>query len=260
VSAPSALHYHERARLERPILLLAYSGWSDGGDAATTAVRHLIRQLEPRRLAWIDTEDFLDFTVCRPQVRLRGGHREVAWPRHEFFCAELESGRDLILGAGVEPHLRWRHYANTVVELVQEARVELVLLLGAFLDDVIYSQPTQVYVYSPHPATARDFDTEPPVYEGPTGMLGVLGEALALADVPVVNLWARIPHYVSTRPNPRAALALLQHSEALGDLHFELGALEADAAKFDAAVAELIASDPDLAAYVRELKRRAFSQ
>jgi len=78
--------------------------------------------------------------------------------------------------------------------------------------------------------------------------------------VPVVNLWARIPHYVSTRPNPRAALALLQHSEALGDLHFELGPLEADAAKFDAAVAELIASDPELAAYVRELKRRAFSQ
>ena len=39
-----------------------------------------------------------------------------------------------------------------------------------------------------------------------------------------------------------------------------LSALERQAAEFDEGVSELIATDPQLTAYVRELKRREFSQ
>jgi predicted ATP-grasp superfamily ATP-dependent carboligase len=257
---PSPLSVQDHDPLREPILLLAYAGWSDGGDAATTAVRYLLEQLRVTRIAQIDTEEFLDFTVVRPHVRLREDRRTILWPNHEFFAIE---GRfdppDVVFGLGVEPHLRWRRYVEIALQLVRELCIQRVYLFGAYLDEVIYSQPTQIGVSSADPALARALGLSIPAYEGPTGMLGVLAVALAEAGIEALSLWARIPHYVSTRPNYRGALALLHQLEALSGLRFDLSSLSSEAAEFDQEVAELIASDPQLSAYVRELKRRAFS-
>ncbi len=110
--------------LRNPVLLLAYAGWSDGGDAATSALRHLLVELSVSRYACLDTEQFLDFTVVRPHAQLRGdGSREIVWPNHEFFAARLAGQEsDLVLGLGVEPHLRWKTYARSVVELAESRR------------------------------------------------------------------------------------------------------------------------------------------
>jgi proteasome assembly chaperone (PAC2) family protein len=242
------------------VLLLAYAGWSDGGDAATTALRHLLEQSRVTRVAQIDTEEFLDFTVVRPHVRLLDGNRSILWPNHEFFAIDGRGDPpDVVFGLGVEPHLRWRAYVEIALELVRELRIERVYLFGAYLDEVIYSQPTQIGVSSADGELARTLGLSVPRYEGPTGMLGVLSVALAEAGLESLSLWARIPHYISTRPNYRGALALLHQLEALSGLRFDLSGLASEAAEFDQAVAELIASDPQLSAYVRELKRRAFS-
>ena len=248
--------------LREPIVMLAYAGWNDGGEAATTAIAHLLETFSATRLATLDMEDFLDFTVVRPHVRPRdGGRREIRWPDHEFFAIRSESPPfDLVVGLGVEPHLRWRAFTAHVTELVQRVRAKLVILLGAFLDEVIYSQPIQVVGTSTDAALARRLELSPSRYEGPTGIVGVLAEMLARAGTPTLSLWARLPHYVQASPNSRAALALLQRVEAATGLPIDKGSLESAAATFDQEVSEAIAADPQLSAYVRELKRRAFSQ
>ena len=262
MSESDALEFHGRLELRSPTLVLAYAGWSDAGDAATGAVQHLLEQLSTERLASIDTEEFFDFTVVRPHVRKQPeGERQILWPTHEFQCARLEQPRgDLILGLGIEPHLRWKAYARTLLELVRRAGVERVILLGAFLADVIYSQPIRVSGYSSEPETSRAFGFAPSSYEGPTGIVGVLTEALRGEGVPSVNLWASLPHYVPLSPNSRGALALLHRLMAVADIPCDPSGLEGAAADFDAKVSELIAGDPQLTAYVRELKKRAFSQ
>jgi len=248
--------------LREPIVMLAYAGWNDGGEAATTAIAHLLETFSATRLATLDMEDFLDFTVVRPHVRPRdGGRREIRWPDHEFFAIRSESPAfDLVVGLGVEPHLRWRAFTAHVAELVQRVRAKLVILLGAFLDEVIYSQPIQVVGTSTDASLARKLELSPSRYEGPTGIVGVLAEMLARAGTPTLSLWARLPHYVQASPNSRAALALLQRVEAATGLPIDKSALERAAATFDQEVSEAIAADPQLSAYVRELKRRAFSQ
>jgi len=259
----SPLHvYPGHADLRDPVLVIAYAGWSDGGDSATAAARHLLGELSVTRYAFIDPEDFLDFTVVRPHVRARSdGTREVIWPNHEFFAARLEGQTsDLVLGLGVEPHLRWKGYARSIVELVEQGGFRMVVMLGAYLDDVIYSQPIQVNGHSSDPEIVERMDLQPSSYEGPTGIVGVLGDALRRAGVPALSLWARIPHYVPQKPNARAVYALLRSLESVSGLNFDLTAIERDAASFDATVSELIANDPQLLAYVRELKRRVFTQ
>jgi proteasome assembly chaperone (PAC2) family protein len=258
----SALELQEGVAVRSPIVVLGYGGWNDGGESATMAIRHLLGELSIQRLAGIDTEEFLDFTVARPQVRLREGQsREIVWPNHEFFVASLEGQpHDLVLGLGVEPHTRWRTYCHVVGELVSAINAETVVLLGAYLADVIYSQPIQVNAFSPDPELVRDFDLGSSSYEGPTGIIGVLGDFLHRRGTRTLSMWASLPHYISITPNPRGALALLNRLEEFTGLHLDLSELQESAASFDERVNELIASDPQLSAYVRELKRRAFSQ
>ncbi len=256
------VHFYAEKQLREPILVLCYAGWNDGGDAATTAGRFLLEAFSAKSYAYIDSEEFLDFTVVRPQVRLaEGSTREIRWPNLEFFSIEVESQPfDMIVGLGVEPHLRWKAYTRAVLEFVERAGVRLVILLGAMLDDVIYSQPVQVAGFTSEPELQKQLGLSGSSYEGPTGIVGVLGEALRRKGTPTLSLWARLPHYVSQTPYTRASLALLQKVEAITRFPVDLTPLEAQAAEFDQSVSEMIANDPQLSAYVRELKRRAFSQ
>ena len=257
-----ALRFEGSVELREPVVMLAYAGWNDGGEAATTAIAHLLETFQATKLATLDMEEYLDFTVVRPHVRPReGGRREIRWPDHEFFAIRSEvPAFDLVVGLGVEPHLRWRSFSSHVVELVQRVRARMVIMLGAFLDEVIYSQPIQVVGTSTDAALTRKLDLSASRYEGPTGIVGVLAETIAQAGTPTLSLWARLPHYVQASPNSRAALALLQRAEAALGLPIDKRSLETAAATFDQEVSEAIAADPQLSAYVRELKRRAFSQ
>ena len=261
MSAASPLRFHVPLDLREPVVILAYAGWNDGGEAATTAASHLLETFRAGKLATLEMEEFVDYTVVRPQVRLAGDEaREIHWPDHEFFAIRSETRSfDLVVGLGVEPHLRWRAFSSAVVELVRRVDAKLVILLGAFLDEVIYSQPIQVIGGSADPALRARLALAPSRYEGPTGILGVLSEAIQATGVPTLSLWARLPHYVQEAPNSRAALALLQRVEAITGFPLDKTALETAAAAFDQEVSESIAADPQLAAYVRELKRRAFS-
>ncbi len=256
---PVQIEAHESLR--DPTLILAYAGWNDGGEAATYALRQLLDAVPAEKLATLETEEFLDFTVVRPHVRVdAGGVRGLKWPDHEFFSVRAPGQPcDLAIGLGVEPHLRWRAYVRAMLELVQGIGCERVVILGAYLDEVIYSQPVAVIGSATDPELQISLHDETPQYEGPTGMVGVLGHELEAAGIGVVSLWAALPHYVQRTPNPRAALALLQRFSELSGYRLDLSELSGEAAEFDQEVSEMIAADPQLAAYVRELKKRAFS-
>jgi len=262
VTAVSPLRFHLPLDLREPVVILAYAGWNDGGEAATTAASHLLETFSARKLATLEMEEFVDYTAVRPHVSLSdGGERAIRWPDHELFAISAETRSfDLVVGLGVEPHLRWRAFAAAIVELVQRVEAKLVILLGAFLDEVIYSQPIQVIGTSSDSELVARLGLAPSRYEGPTGIVGVLADALQTSGVPALSLWARLPHYVQELPNSRAALALLQRVEAITGFPLDKATLETAAATFDQEVSEAIAADPQLSAYVRELKRRAFSQ
>src|SRR5438552_16267307 len=93
-------------------LVMAFGGWIDAGQAATGALRHLVRDLPAARLARINPEQFFVFTQERPEVRLRAdGGRDIQWPQSEFFASSPGDGRHgLLLRCVPEPHQRWRTY------------------------------------------------------------------------------------------------------------------------------------------------------
>lgn len=255
------LRFHNRPALRRPALILAFSGWNDAGQSATSAVRFLSEQLGATRFASIDPEEFYDFTVSRPQVRLiEGAQRALHWITVDFRAAVVgATSRDHIFAWGPEPHLKWKTFTDAVLQLVRECGVELVVTLGGYLAEVLYTRPVPVTGFASDAELLRRIEVGATRYEGPTGIVGVLADACRTAGVASVSLWAALPHYIAAVPNPRGALALLLGVTELLALPADLTPLQKEAAEFEQRVDEAVAGDAQLSTYIRELKKREFS-
>ena len=243
--------------LNRPILVLAFSGWNDAGGSATFAAKFLSQRLGAHKFASLDPETFYNFVEQRPQVRIRHGEREIIWPANEFsFARDTRLVQDVVVGLGVEPHLRWRSYIDSILRVVKECGVELVVTLGALLADVSYARPVRLTGTASDADLARRLNLSTSRYEGPTGIVGTLHDACRRAGLPAISIWANVPHYISASPNIKAALTLVRRVFTLLDYSADLSDLESAAGDFDRRVANVLASDPKIAEYVRRLEER----
>ena len=256
------LAFESRPTLRSPVLLLSFAGWSDAGASATTAVRYLSEQLLAKKFASIDAEEFYDFSVQRPVVRLTESKvREIYWPSFDFYYGSgMGVERDFVLGVGAEPQLRWRTFTETLLRFFSECRIEIIITLGAYLDEVLYTRPVPLTGFSSDSKLMDELDLVPSRSQGPTGIIGVLSDACRKSGMPNVSLWAALPHYLSVSPNPRGTLALLLRLNQWLGLRVDTTPLERAAADFQAKINEAVNADPKLSAFVRELKKREFEQ
>jgi predicted ATP-grasp superfamily ATP-dependent carboligase len=242
--------------LRSPVLVAAFEGWNDAGDAATSAVEHLELVWEAEPFAAIDPEDYYDFQVNRPTVTLVDGvSRRVQWPTTRFSLCRLAE-RDVVLVRGLEPNMRWRTFCEEIIEIVRELGVELVVTLGALLSDSPHTRPVPVSGTASDPHTAERLGLERSRYEGPTGIVGVFHDACTKAGISSVSFWAAVPHYVAQSPSPKATLALLARVEDVVDLAIPLEGLHEQATEWEQQVDQLTAEDGEVAEYVRSLEER----
>ena len=251
--------FTRRPELRRPILVAAFEGWNDAGEAASTALTFVAEELGAQLIGHIDPEEFYDFQVTRPSVRMgEDGERSIQWPSVEILAVVLpEAERDLILLRGTEPNLRWRAFAGEIMAVADELGAELLVTLGALLADVPHTRPVHVVGTTVDQDLAARLDLPTSRYEGPTGMIGVLADAAKRAALPSVSIWAALPHYVQAAPNPRAALALIERLVDLLPLELDTESLVEASETFDATVAEIVDEDPELVGYVRRLEEEA---
>lgn len=242
--------------LRDPVVVVAFAGWNDAASAATNAARFVVRRLGARRFATLDPEPFFDFREHRPTVRLNvTGQREIIWPETEFFYARNPLGpHDVVVGIGAEPDLRWRTYSRGLVELFQALGTALFISLGALLADVPHTRPVRVTGTAADPDTAARLRLTTSRYEGPTGIVGVLTDAVRRAGLPAMSLWANVPHYITTAMNPPATMALLERLQEPLGLTFDLSDLQRASERFVREVNAAIATNPEVQAYVSQLE------
>ncbi len=246
----------ELPELTDPVLIAAFEGWNDAGDAATAAVEHLEDVWSAEVIGELDPEDYYDFQVNRPHVELDpDGVRRISWPGTRISVARLPNQtRDVVLVRGVEPSMRWRSYCNELLAVAADLGVEMVVTLGALLADTPHTRPVPVTGTVTDAGLARTLGLEESSYEGPTGIVGVLQAAGARAGLPAVSLWAAVPHYVGQPPCPKAEMALLRRVEDLLDVPVPLGDLPEESVAWERGVDELAAEDEEVAEYVRTLE------
>lgn len=244
-----------RPQLQHPVALIAFEGWGDAGSSSSMAVDHILGVLETERFAVIDSDEFFDFQVRRPVIELDDdGARGLLWPDTEFHAVSLPgANRDLVLVIGHEPHARWKAFARAVVEVLQAVGVRNVVSMGAFMGQVPHTLPVPLVGVTTDPALLTEHHLFASGYEGPTGIVGVLNQALVGAGFETVSLWAAVPHYLTNQDYPPGGLALLDKAMEILGISLDTGELTAAAAEFRRQVDDAL-EDSDLRSYVEELE------
>jgi len=247
----------ERPTLRSPVLVAAFKGWNDAGEAASAALDFLVESFDAREVASIDPEEFYDFTAVRPTVEMSEGRtRVIRWPANTLHAAEVAgTDRDLLLFQGIEPSLRWREFTDLIMGMARELGASMVVTLGALLADVPHTRPVPMTGICSDDELVERLGFQPSSYEGPTGMVGVLHHACTQAEFTAVSLWASVPHYVAAAPNPKAALALIRGFEAVGGIAVNAGDLEESAEEYQRQVDAAVATDPEVKSFVERLEQ-----
>ena len=246
-------------KLRRPMLIAAFTGWNDAGDAASNSVRHLVEAWHAQPLAEIDPEEFTDFATVRPHIRLNEEQkRTIVWPTVGLWSASTPGG-DVILALGPEPALRWRLFTDQLVGIAQKFEVSMVLTLGALLADVPHTRPVQLIGTATEDDLIERFDLQRSRYEGPTGIVGVLHDSCTKSDLSSASLWAAVPAYASQVPSPKASLALIERACEMLGTPGPTAQLQGDAQEYDNRVSTFVADDGDLMGYVARLESLADS-
>ena len=237
------------------MLIVAWEGWNDAGESASTAAQYLIQQLGARPFATIDPEEFYDFTETRPMARYRNGERYISWPVTEFVHLQAPAGgRDVVVGIGIEPHYRWKRYLTALSELVDEIGAKLILSLGAVAAGTPHTQPVHVRGSANNSELAQRYNMHPSRFEGPSGIVGVFHDLCRRRGVAGVSLWASVPHYLPGITNPVGAQALLRVVSDMTGLRFDFDPLERGIQQFHTQLDEALRDNNELREYVAQLE------
>lgn len=265
----------ETASPQPRVLIVAFQGWSDAGDATTEVLQHLGGLIDAEVLHVISSEGYVDFQVHRPKLVFDAdGNRVLEWPDTRLYGTVQRPGEtpvprpdeetlrridgspvtDLFLLAGVEPARDWQNFADEIVELIDVWGIDTVVILGAMFSDAPHSRPIAVSVSSESAEHRAATGAVRSSYEGPVGIATVVDLALAQAGISAISLWAQVPHYVHSTPSPKATLALLDKLEELLDIVIPRGELLMQANEWEANINRIAAADEDMSRYIRGLE------
>src|SRR3990172_9099957 len=251
----------ELPALRKPVFVAAFRGWNDAGEAASLAVRHLVESWSAEPFASIDPEEFYDFTVARPMIKItEEGQRDLQWPPNRFYSHQRPDAQgDIVLFLGTEPHLKWRAFTETVRDLFQRLDASRLLTLGALVAATTHTRPPPVTGFSTEEELRRRMEgmtISRARYEGPTGIVGTLHDAWRRAGLPAASLWAGLPPYLGDASNPRGALALLEALDRLFAFVPDLSPLVEASRKLEEQMDEALAENIQKRAYLVELEKR----
>jgi hypothetical protein len=257
------------------LLVVAFEGWNDAGEAASGAVRTLKELLDLYPIAEVDPEDYFDYQFNRPSVAAdENGDRQLVWPGVTVYGptrphsapatgladdAELrvsgDNGSNIYLLLGTEPSRGWKTFTREILEVVEANEITSIVFLGAMLADVPHSRPISVFTSSENAAVRAQLGIERSGYEGPVGILSVLGDAAEKAGITTMSIWASVPHYVHNAPSPKATLAILDKLEEIVDVVIPRGDLVTEAQAWESGIDALAGDDDDMASYIEQLEQ-----
>lgn len=251
------MHLFESAfSLRNPIMIAAFEGWNDAGESATGAINHLLTSWTHHKLGMMDPEDYYDFQVNRPAIKVdERVVREIIWPNTVLFeVSTPHLDNDFIIVKGIEPSMKWRTFSSELLDIADDYEVTMSITLGALLSDTPHTRPITVTGSGAHPDVAGRLGIEISKYEGPTGIIGVLQDAAHQRGIDAVSLWASVPHYVSTPPCPKASLALINALEDFLDISIPQGDLPERSSSWEIQVNQMAAEDSEVGDYVKQLE------
>ncbi len=244
--------------LRNPVAVIAFGGWNDACDVASTAAEFLVEaHHSPKPFAEIEPDSFYDFQQQRPTIDVRAGvTRKLEWPGISFIGIERpDDPRDLIIVTGQEPNFNWKTFSRAVVGVLNEEGVEEVILAGAYIGAVGHRDPVDLSGVGSDAVSVIRSGLASSSYKGPTGIVGVIQEACRESGIRSIAMWAATPPYLAGNPYPKAVLTIVEKIADIINMHIDTSELIAVDAEYTEKVDEAIEnSGAEFEAYLEDLE------
>lgn len=257
------LHIHNRPDLHDATLLLAFSGWMDGGHVSTGTVQRLVDLLEAEPFAEIDSDPFYIYNVpgpmevtalFRPHIEIEGGQlQSIEMPSNAFYA---HPSGNLVLFLGNEPHLRWPTFRDNLFRLAHEIGITKLLFVGAFGGTVPHTREPRMHVACSHADLLPEmtqYGVATTGYSGPGSFTSYLLSEAESADLKMTSLVAEIPSYLQGM-NPSSILAVTRRLATILGLSPNLDELRTTSTEWELQVSSAVEDDEELAETVRRLE------
>lgn len=268
----------------RTVLVAAFEGWNDAGQAATNVVRHLVERYDAREIRHIACDGYYDYQVTRPMLCRVTGRPRLVWPQTTFYEIAVSSTRAIYAQIAPEPNYRWREYCRQSLRIADELDVDHVVTLGSMFASCPHTRPLTVDVAhdldSGRRGCAVSEDQEPPDcspsavddgdawldstlsqedaegYSGPVGIPTVLDDMAREQSFETTSMWGYVPHYLGSDDCPKATLALLRRLGHELGVSFDEGDLPDQVERWERHIDTLMGHGSPLDGYVERLEER----
>jgi len=249
--------------MEGATLVLAFTGWMDGGDVSTGTVQRLVDLLGAEPFAEIDPEPFYIYNfpgsmeiaaLFRPPTEIEDGLiKMIDMPENTFYCHEPAN---LVLFLGKEPNLRWRTFSDCTFRLAHRVGVRRILFVGSFGGAVPHTREPRLYITCSDPALLSEMEqygVRRSGYEGPGSFTTYLMTRAASARIEMVSLVAEIPGYLQGT-NPMCLEAVTRRLAKILKLSLDLDSLRAASTQWELQVSTAVEQDEGLAEKIHKLE------
>jgi len=249
--------------LENGTLVMAFTGWMDGGDVSTGTVERLIDLLEAKPVGEIDPEEFFIFnfpgsmelaSLFRPHIEIEGGLvQQVDLPTNQFYCHEPAN---LMLYVGKEPNMRWRTFRDCIFDFARQTGITRLLFVGSFGGSVPHTRDPRLYVTCSEPELLPEmqrYNLQPTEYAGPGSFTSYLMTQVQSAGLQMASLVAEIPGYLQGT-NPLSIEAVTRRLAKILKLPLDLDSLRVTSTQWEMKVSNAVDRNEELAEKVRSLE------
>ncbi|UCD27575.1 MAG: PAC2 family protein [Planctomycetota bacterium] len=252
-----------RPQLNEGRMILAFTGWMDGGDVSTGTVEWLVNTLGAQKAAKIDPEGFYIYNfpgsmemsaLFRPFTKIEDGSIKQYQPaENTFFCHEENN---LLLFKGKEPNLNWAQFADCIFSICSQLGVSELYFVGSYAGMVPHTREPRLT------SSISDDKLKPMLeqyginltnYEGPASFATYLIAQAPHHGFKMVSLVAEIPSYIQGT-NPKSIEAVIRKLSALLGLKVNFDELREMGDAWEQRLNEVIQGKTDLAELINKLE------
>jgi predicted ATP-grasp superfamily ATP-dependent carboligase len=252
-------------RMPGATMLLALTGWMDGGLVSTGTVKHLMEGRDLVEVARIEPAGFyidnfpgsMEITALfRPHVKYSGGLVEAFdMPSNQFHA---DPAANVAFFVGKEPNLNWPGFARCIFDVVAQLGVTRIIFMGSFGGSVPHTREPRLYGSVSEqrllPLLGKH-GLKPTDYEGPGSFATYLLATAPEHNVEMLSISAEIPGYLQGA-NPTSIQAVTRRLAALLNLPVDLVRLREASTEWELQVSEIVSKDKKLATTVRKLEEQ----
>ena len=260
---PEQLKIRAQPKLRRGRMVLAFSGWMDGGNVSTGTVEWLVKTLDAYPAADIDPEGFYIYSfpgsmeisaMFRPHTRIEAGViKSYDLPSNEFYC---DDQNELLLFSGREPNFNWNGFADCLFSFASKTGISELFFIGSVGGAVPHTREPRLRSSVSDEllkSTLEPYGVRFVEYEGPAAFSTELMVQARARGFHMASLVAEVPVYIQGT-NPKSIEAILRKLAAILGLRLDLDRLRKATDAWEQRLNDALENEEELSGFIRKLE------